>query len=119
MAVDIIRKGRDILPVVTRQVSSAVPLSEVVLIEKSEGVVTIETVKERIVTRQSMKEIVKELDGKDNFYACHSYLVINFDYVRSMENGYIFFACRKAEYVGEKNFAKARKKYNEYIGYTG
>ena len=119
MAVDIIWKDKDILPVVTRQVSSAVPLSEVVLIEKSEGTVTIETVKERIVTRQSMKEIVKELGGKDNLYVCHSYLIINFDYVRSMENGYIFFNCRRAEYLGEKNFAKARKKYNEYIGYTG
>lgn len=108
-------KGKSRIPIVTKQFSCAVPVDELMFIEKKDGIVRIATVGAEIFSNLSMKELAEGLDGRDNIHACHSYLIINFNFVTRMENGYIYFSNRKRVRLGEKNFAKARKRYNGFI----
>jgi DNA-binding LytR/AlgR family response regulator len=49
------------------------------------------------------------------FYQCHSYLLINLARVDAMANGRIIFNNHKSTNIGESNYHKTRKKFNQYL----
>jgi DNA-binding LytR/AlgR family response regulator len=49
------------------------------------------------------------------FFQCHSYLLINLSRVDAMVNGRIIFDNQKSTSLGEGNYHKTRKKFNQYL----
>jgi DNA-binding LytR/AlgR family response regulator len=49
------------------------------------------------------------------FFQCHSYLLINLSRVDAMANGMIIFNNQKSIHLGEGNYYKTRKKFNQYL----
>ncbi len=51
----------------------------------------------------------------EQFFQCHSYLIINLSRVLAMTRGEILFDNLTSTHLGEKNYYKARKKFNRFL----
>ena len=109
------RQEKEYLPVIAKAYSCKVMFDDIMFIEKAEGYIYIHRDKRKERSSQRMDEVIEYLKDYPSFFTCHSKLVINLDHVMRMENGYIWFSNDETAYLGAHNFAKARKRVNEYI----
>ncbi len=91
MAKEVKWKGRDYIPVVAKKYSGVIPLRDIMLIEIYEGHVHVITTKQDIRTTFDIKYLREGLAPHKNFFSAHSYLIINFDHVRKMDNRCVLF----------------------------
>lgn len=52
---------------------------------------------------------------EEPLFQCHSYLIINISRVRMMTKGVIIFDNLTSTRLGEHNYYKTRKKFNQYL----
>ncbi|MBQ9179728.1 MAG: LytTR family transcriptional regulator DNA-binding domain-containing protein [Firmicutes bacterium] len=106
---------RTYIPVNNKFTSKKIFFDDILLMETEANNISIITAKGRVSFRGTSKEMRKWVEGKDYFYTCHSYLVVNFRMVSSIENGWVYFRNGEQRHLGKKYFFKAKAAYADYI----
>lgn len=90
-----------------------IPTCEVLYIEQTGKQLDIHKSDRIVYVPGRLAEASNQLE--EPFYQCHSYLMINIARVVAMTKGTIIFDNGREKYVGRENFAKTRKKFNNYL----
>lgn len=100
----------DYIPVITRDKSIRVKVSDVVMIERANR-------KLKVITDNSEYEIYEKIDKvrdmlDDRFYPCLSGCIINMDKVSSMEKMTINFDGGRKIIIGRDSYIRTRQAFN-------
>ncbi|NLD10882.1 LytTR family transcriptional regulator DNA-binding domain-containing protein [Aminicella lysinilytica] len=101
------------IPIITRDKSTRVRVSDVQAIERDHRKLKVITAEEEYEIYGKIEEVTDYLDSR--FYTCMAGCIINLDQVESMEERKIEFFGGNNMVMGRENFAKTRQVYNEHI----
>lgn len=104
------------IPIITRDKSVRVKLSDVLLIERDRRKLKVVTDKKEYEMYAKINDIADHLDNR--FYPCMAGCIINLDQIESMENLVIKFFNGYNTVVGRDSFVRTRQVYNAHIRKT-
>ena len=106
---------RKYIPVSTRKVTKKLFLDDIVCIEREYNEIVIRTLDGVITVRRGTLDVKSYIGECEDFYQCHSYLLINMRNVASMEDGLIVFTDGEKKKIGKRNYYKAKTAFASYI----
>ncbi len=107
------KRKESYLPIITKKESTRISVSDVVMIEKESRKLMVDTEGEAYAYYEKIENVADYLD--ERFYHILDGCVINLDKVRSMKDGLIYFSNGRILKVNVNSYAKARRRFNEYI----
>ncbi len=104
---------KNYLPIIRKCLSGKVLVDEIVCIKQDLRQVKVVTDKGVVSLRGKIEDTNRYLT--DDFFQCHSYLIVNLTKILAMSNNTIFFTNKRKIELGRDNFIKTRKAYNRYL----
>ena len=106
---------RTYIPVNNKFSSEKIFYDEIVLLEKEINNINIITAKGNVCFRGKADDMRKYVEGRDDFFPCHSYLIVNMKQVTRVEGGNIYFANGEYRHLGRRNYLRVKAAYANYI----
>jgi len=103
----------DYIPVITREYSRKLSVSDIIMIGRNNRVINIVSEKGNFSYYESMDNVCKHLNS--NFCRCMKGCVINLDKVDWMCKHEVHFSNGKKLMLARDAFTRAKKAYNEYL----
>ena len=98
---------------IARSKSQKIPFDEVLYIEQVGKYLLIHKDEYSIHVPGRISKISSSVG--EPLFQCHSYLIVNISRVNVMTKGEIIFDNRMSTHLGERNYYKTRKKFNQYL----
>jgi len=99
--------------VVAKTKSQKIPFDEVLYIEQIGNSLLIHKDADSIHVPGRISKLSNSVE--EPLFQCHSYLIVNISRVNVMTKGEIIFDNRMSTHLGERNYYKTRKKFNQYL----
>ncbi len=101
------------LPVIQKCASGKIPIDDILCVKQNLKNIKVVTHRGTLSLKGKISDIHPYLN--DDFFQCHSYLVVNLTKIVEMSNNTIFFISKRKISLGRDNFIKTRKAYNQYL----
>ncbi len=112
-ALRLIKKRESAIFISTDSGTRRIPLSDICYMEVFGHMTAIHTEDEEIVTRASLKDLGKQLEG-DWFFRCSRFYIINFRYLNGINGDNVLVADSSVK-ISRNKKAELLKKFAEYI----
>lgn len=106
-------KRRDYIPVRSKSETCKIKLEDILYIEQDLRKTIIATEGREVFFYGNVDSIIKYLD--ERFFRCHKSCIVNIEKIQSMREQTIFFENDKKIILGTQNYAKTRKRFNQYL----
>lgn len=104
----------DIISIISGKLCARIPKVDIEYVEQKGRKVIVSAYGREYAFYNHIDDIVKSLDDQDVYRSLKS-LAINFNKVRSIENGRIIFESGAYYGMGRNNFIKTRQAFKQYL----
>ena len=105
---------RAYIPVVTRSETVIVYLDDIFFLQQEQRRLHIHTRRHSYVFYHKLEDLIP-LFYEDKFYRCHKSCVVNFEKVKAMSEGSVFFEDGTVITLGRESFRCARRFFNQFL----
>ena len=102
------------ISIITARQCARINLADIVMVEQEARVIRIVTVDKVYTLYEKLRNIIYLFESRD-FYLANKFLVINFDQVKDMEDGYINFKNGQSISMGKNAFSRTRAEFRRYL----